>query len=143
MGKAVHPHVYLTGALKRMYAQRLGEGADLLADRDRIRSDLEHLGAVLRMFDPAINLGAIKSIRPRTPNRGRWNRTALKILRQASEPMRGRDLARRVMVAHGIDPNDLGVMFSIEASLQAVLLRLQRQGLIVTRGKPRRWAVTR
>ena len=62
-----------------------------------------HLGAVLTMFDPAINLAGIGAIRPYKPHRARWNRTALRILRTANAPMGTRELARRTMMAHGVE----------------------------------------
>ena len=140
MTRPRRPNLYLTGALRRKYGQLLGEARDLLADRPRIKADLEHVGAVLRMFDPDADLAAITPIRPYKARRGRWNRTALKILREANAPMRGRDLARRVMLAHGLEP-DFRTMVSIECSLQAVLLRLHRMGLVTITGKPRRWSI--
>jgi len=57
--------------------------------------------------------------------------------------MRGRDLARRVMAERGIDSGDFRTMVSIECSMQAVLLRLARRGLVVVSGKPRHWAIER
>ena len=126
-----------------MYGQLKGESADLFADHGRIKTDMEHVGAVLRMFDQGIDLATIRPIRPYKPRRSRWSRTALKILREANAPMRGRDLARRVMAERGIDPNDFRTMVSIECSMQAVLLRLARRGLVVVSGKPRRWAIAR
>lgn len=130
-------------ALKRAYGERLGRAADLLADRERLKAELAHLAAVMRMFDPGIDVAAIPGIRPHRPDRGRWNRTALKILREANAPMRGRDLARRVMLAQGLDPSDHKRRCSIEASMQSVLLRLARMGLVQITGKPRRWSIAR
>ena len=140
MTKARRPQLYVILALKRKYGQCKGAAADLFADRERIAADMGHLGAVLAMFDPDVDLAAIPAIRPYKPRRGRWNRTALKILRQANAPMRGRDLARSVMAEHGIEP-DYRTMDSIETSLLAVLIRLERRGFVVATGKPRRWAV--
>jgi hypothetical protein len=137
------PNIYAMAALKRAYGERLGRANDLLADRFRLITELHHLAAVMRMLDPNVELAAIRPIRPYKPRRSRWSRTALKILREANEPMRGRDLARRVMSERGIDPNDFRTMVSIECSMQAVLLRLARRGLVVMSGKPRRWAIAR
>jgi hypothetical protein len=47
------------------------------------------------------------------------------------------------MADGGIDPNDFRTMVPIECSMQAVLLRLARSGLVVASGKPRRWAIAR
>ena len=142
MTKARRPYLYVLNALARKYGQLKGEAADVFADRERIAADMGHLGAVLAMFDPDVDLAAIPAIRPYKPRRGRWNRTALKILRQANAPMRGRDLTRRVMAEHGLDPDDYRTMDSIETSLLAVLIRLERRGFVAATGKPRRWAIS-
>jgi len=78
MSKPIRPHVYLTGALKLLYGQRLGEARDLFADHERLNAELAALATVLRMFDPGIDLAAIRPIRPYKPRRTRWARTALK-----------------------------------------------------------------
>lgn len=51
--------------------------------------------------------------------------------------MHSRDLARRVMMAHGLEPT-FRTMVSIECSLQA---GLERMGFVTTTGKPRRWSI--
>jgi hypothetical protein len=86
MTRPRRPNLYLTGALRRKYGQLLGEARDLLADRPRIKADLEHVGAVLRMFDPDVDLAAITPIRPYKARRGRWNRTALKNCGKPTHP---------------------------------------------------------
>jgi len=50
------------------------------------------------------------------------------------------ELARLVMSAQGVAP-DRRTLFSIGYSLQAVLARLERQGLVKITGKPRRWSI--
>jgi hypothetical protein len=135
-------HRYVILALKRRYAVCKGQLGDLLCDRAAIKADMAHLGAVLAMFEPGIDLDAIRAVRPYKAKRGRWNRTAMEILREANAPMRGRELARRVMLAQGLEP-DFRTVCSIEASLQAVLLRLAAMGLVKITGKPRRWAIAR
>jgi hypothetical protein len=140
--KARRPNLYVILALKRRYGRCKGELAagDLFTDRERILADMGHLGAVLAMFEPDIDLAAIPTIRPYKPNRGRWSRTALSILRKADHPLKAFELARLVMVAQGVAP-DRRTLFSIGYSLQSVLARLQARGLVVATGKPRRWAL--
>lgn len=140
MTKARRPNLYVVAALKRKYGQCKGQLADLFSERDRIKADMAHLGAVLVMFEPDIDLAAIRAIRPYKPGRGRWNRTALEILRKANHPLRAFELARMVMSAQGVPP-DRDTLFSIGYSLQAVLARLQVQGLVTATGKPRRWSI--
>ena len=119
--------------LRRRYARTLGiaETGEFVGD------DLVHLAAVIRMFSPDEDLLAIRAMRPYKPNRGRWNRTALEILRKADHPLKAFEMARLVMAAQGVAP-DRRTLFSIGYSLQAVLARLQARGLVVTTGKPSR-----
>lgn len=56
MGRARRPHLYVVNALTKRYAKVKGQLGDLLSDREAVKSDLAHLGAVLEMFDPGIDL---------------------------------------------------------------------------------------
>jgi len=142
MTKARRPNACVIAALKRRYGQCKGQSGDLFADRERIRGDMGHLAAVLVMFEPDIDLAAIRTIRPYKPVRGRWNRTALEILRKTNHPLKAFELARLVMSAQGVAP-DRRTLCSIGYSLQAVLSRLEAGGLVKATGKPRRWAIAR
>jgi hypothetical protein len=140
MTKARRPNLYVVNALTERYAKAKGELSGLLCDRDAVKAQMAHLGAVLTMFEPDIDLAAIPLRRPYKPVRGRWNRTAMEILRKANRPLKAFELARLVMSQQGVEP-DRRTLYSIGYSLQAVLVRLQRQGLVVATGKPRRWAI--
>lgn len=125
-------------ALKRRYGQALGMRR---LEPVQAEADLAHLRAVIFMFNPAEDLAAIRPIRPYKVDRERWNRTVLTILKAADRPLRAMELARLVLVAHGIDPTDKRRLFSISCSLQAVLGRLATKGLVSATGKPRRWEI--
>jgi hypothetical protein len=127
----------LLHGLKRRYAETLG----LVRDNPALTEDLAALAHVIRMFSPFEDLTAIRAIRPYKPQRRRWNRTAMAILRKANAPMTSRELARRVMWAAKVEP-DRDTLTSIDCSLQAVLTRLEGMGWVVATGKPRRWALT-
>ena len=71
MTRAARPDLYFTGILRRKDAQLKGLAGDLLSDQARITRDMEHVGAVLLMFDPAADLDTIAPIRPYKPARGR------------------------------------------------------------------------
>lgn len=125
----------LMHGLKRQYAKTLGyvEAGDVM-----LTEDLAHLAAVIRMFDPFADLTAIPAIRPYRPDRSRWSRDALDILRQANGPMTVRELAERVLARRGIIPT-WAVLQGVEASLSAVLTRLERRGMLHGVGHPKRW----
>lgn len=140
MTKARRPYLYVINALKRRYGLAKGQLA-LNPGSNQAAVDLAHLAAVLVMFDPQLDLASIPTVRPYKPQRERWSRTALRILRTADRPLRARELARMVMTAHRVPLEDHKRLLSISCGLQAVLGRLQAQGLVTTVGKPRRWAV--
>lgn len=127
----------LLHGLKREYAKTLG----LVHDDPELTENLAHLAAVIRMFSPFEDLTAIRAIRPYKPQRRRWSRTAMTILRKANAPMTSRELARRVMWASKVEP-DRDTLVSIDCSLQAVLTRLERMELVTATGKPKRWTIT-
>lgn len=140
MTRARRPYLYVINALRQKYGKLRGflivdPGSNQLAD------DLAHLGAVLRMFDPEIDLEAVPVIRPYKVKRERWSRTVLKVLRTSDRPLRALEIARTVMAMHGVDPDDRERMFSISCSLQAVLGRLAVKGLVAVTDRPRRWAI--
>ena len=140
MTRARRPNLYVINALTKRYAKAKGQLGDLLL-REKAQADLAHLGAVLLMFDPGVDLDAIPPRRVYKPARGRWNRTAMEILRKANRPLKAFELARLVMSQQGVEP-DRRTLKSIGYSLQAVLVRLQTQGLVVATGKPRRWSIS-
>jgi hypothetical protein len=103
MTRARRPNLYVVAALTKRYARAKGQLGDLLADREAIKADLAHLGAVLAMFEPGIDLVGIPPTRPYKPARGRWNRTAMEALRKANHPLKAFELARMVMSQPGVD----------------------------------------
>ena len=137
MTRARRPNLYVINALTKRYAKAKGQ-----LGREAVKADLAHLGAVLFIFDPGIDLAAIPPTRPYKAARGRWNRTAMEVLRKSNRPLKAFELARLVMSQQGVEP-DRRTLKSIGYSLQAVLTRLQAQGLVVATGKPRRWAIAR
>ena len=144
MTKARRPNSFLIAALKRRYGLAKGalEAADLFTDQVEHQVAMGHLGAVIHMIDPAVNLEAIRAIRSYQARKGYWSRDAFDILRTANRPLRTYELARMVMARNGIAYNDRAALFSIGCSLQAVLSRQAREGTVRHFGKPRRWVVS-
>ena len=121
--------------LKRRYAQTLG----LIAAGEDRSDDLAHLAAVIRMFQPDADLGAIRPIRPYRENRERWTKDALDILRTEGWPMTARALARAVLERRGL-PLVRRNLKPVECSLHAVLERLEGRGVVREPGQPKRWS---
>ena len=140
--KARRPYLYVSLALKRKHGQLRGLLKwNALADREAIAAEIAHVEAVLRMFEPDVDLAAISIIRPYKVERERWLPTVLQILRTADHPMRAREIARRVMRLHGLEP-DQARLVAISCGLQGTLGRLADEGLVKAVGKPRRWLIT-
>ena len=118
--------------LKRQYAKTLGFG-----DRP---DDLAHLAAMIRMFAPNTDLSAIKPIRPYRPQRSKYLRDALAILRQAEASMTARALGKRVLAARGVALTPANIA-RVECSLHAVLERLEGDGVVRVGDQPKRWRV--
>ena len=74
-----------------------------------ICTDIGHLDAVIRQFDPEHEIAAIRPKRTRGPDcagRGETSRYVLGVLREASEPLTTVEVARRFMADRGIDAAD-------------------------------------
>jgi len=100
----------MTGLVKRR-AELAGE---IDATQEKLRSlirDLEHLDATLHIFDPDIQIAAIKPRTFRPPedwsHRGQMTRLILNVLRQTTEPMTTRDIAVQIMSERALDQDDL------------------------------------
>jgi hypothetical protein len=138
MTKAQRPNLYLITALRRKYAQGLGmvrHGATA-----ELAADLGALARVIHLFKPGDDLAAIKSIRPYRPQRSKYLKDALGVLRLADEPMTAREVARRVLTARGV-PLVRSNLQRVECSLHAVFERLEGQGLERVGDEPKRWRI--
>ena len=123
--------------LKRQYAKTLGF---IRLGEDRA-ADLDHLAAVIHMFNPAEDLTAIKPIRPYRPKRERWNREAIAILKASGAPMTSREIAEAILEARGI-PYTYQDMKRIQCSLYADMARLEGRGVNTVADAPRRWLLS-
>ena len=100
---------YVLSGLTKRRSELAGEAETLRARLAQIATDLDHLDAVIRQFDPNYDLGAIRPKRPRGPDvarRGERSRFILKVLREAPEPVTTQEVARRLMAEHGQDGED-------------------------------------
>lgn len=104
---------YVILGLVRRRAELTGESDDLRARIAQIGTDLGHLDAVIRQFDPEHDVAGIRSKRPRSPDaarRGEMSRAVLSVLREASEPLSTVEVAERLGKAQGVDIADKRVM---------------------------------
>ena len=131
---------YAITALRRRYAHTLGELRAMKPQCEKLREDLAHLAAVIRMFQPTSNLAAIPSIKPQAPKRNSYLPQALTILRLADAPMTTREIAKRMLTLRGIEINER-TLGPIESGLLTSFKRKVRDGALIVSGTPRRWRV--
>jgi len=77
---------HVLSALTKRRAELAGEAAVLRTRLATIATDMGHLDAVIRQFDPDYDLASIRPNRPRGPNvagRGEMSRFVLGVLRDA------------------------------------------------------------
>ncbi|MDO8296423.1 MAG: hypothetical protein Q7T19_08295 [Caulobacter sp.] len=121
-------------ALRRRYGELLG--------RDGSSENLAHVGAVLRMFNAAEDVASIQPIRRYVNRRGAhgalWTRTAVRVLRQANEPMTAHEIAVRVLAVLE-RPYDRATVRNVQASLLNTLKL--KQGVVKLPGRPMRWTL--
>jgi hypothetical protein len=100
----------------------------------RHRGNLAHLGATMRLFDPAIRPGNIRPRRPRHRNAwfrpGECLRLIYDVLREAPEALTTRDLTERIMRGKATMPDDERSRDLIQ---RTVLSSLNRAGTTIQR----------
>lgn len=117
----------LAGLAKRR-AELAGEAETLRARLAQIATDMSHLDAVIRQFDPDYDLGSIRPKRPRVEDaagRGDMSRFLMKVLREATEPVATHEVVRRLMTERGQDTEDR----------RLVKLTMKRVGMAFSRQK--------
>ena len=130
---------HVIGALREKRAELSGTVQQIERELAQHRSNLAHLDATMRLFDPGIRPGEI--LPRRAQHRNAWFRPGecLRLiydeLRDASEPLSTRDLAERIISRRAIKLDDERsrdlIRHTILSSLNragATLTRMQRGG---------------
>lgn len=138
------PHV-LT-ALNAKYARISGELGKLNNRADKLRIDMAHIEATIRLFRADWSGDGVAPIQPMKPSRwhgrGTGLQTALTVMREAGQPMTARQIAEKALAKHGIGLPDAKTLSAVSGSLAASLERRVGKGVVMHGGKPRRWAVS-
>lgn len=104
---AEHPNVL--HALTRKRAEIAGRIEHNQFELRRLISELDHVDATIRIFDPSVDIGGIRA-KPVPPRhaafKGEVTRLVFKMLRSASGPVTSRDIAKALMLERGLDPED-------------------------------------
>jgi hypothetical protein len=113
---------------RREIAGRIEHTQRLLND---LISDLDHIDATIRIFDPDADLGRAKAYPPRNGAfKGEMLRFVLNALRQAQEPLTSLSIARQVMEGRGLDLGDDRMVITIRKRVGACLWKLGAKGVV-------------
>lgn len=101
--KDSHPTL---SALRRLHAEIGGKIIENRKNAKRLREDKRHVAAVIKMFSPGYDLKAIAARRTYKANpwfrRGTLFRSALDVMRAASEPLTVAQIVDRMLAAKGV-----------------------------------------
>jgi hypothetical protein len=93
-------------ALRRLHADIGGKIIENRKNAKRLREDKRHVAAVIKMFSPGYDLKAITARRTYKANpwfrRGTLFRSALDVMRTASEPLTVAQIVDRMLAAKGV-----------------------------------------
>jgi hypothetical protein len=102
-----HPNVLNALVAKR--AEIAGKIEHNQLELRRLVAELDHLDAAIRIFDPAVDIGAVRA-KPVPPRhaafKGEVTRCVYEALKTAKEPLSSRDIALRLMTERGLNPDD-------------------------------------
>jgi hypothetical protein len=138
---------HVISALNAKYARIKGEIVRAERDLSRLRTDLGHVEETIRLFKDDWNEANMPAVAPRKPSRwlrrGQGIRTALDVLREASEPLTAREIVLAVMDRLRL-PDASAVTLERQTSTINGLLRHRiGNGVVRHDAKPWRWSLER
>jgi hypothetical protein len=132
-------------ALRRLHADLAGQ---LLENRERaakLRQDMKHVEAVIKLVAPGYSLRAI-AVRRRKTNpyfkRGTIFRSVLELLRDAPEPLTASEITSRLLAAKGVSEAPREDFRNLFGGVQASLRNNDGKTVrAVGEGKPVKWSI--
>ena len=129
--------------LERLHAELDGKILENRQEHANLAEQMRHVEAVIKMLDPGYSLRAI-SVKRRKPNpwfkRGTVYRRAVDALRTAEQPLTGREIAERVLVAAKVDAAKPAAVADLTGSILASLRNHKGKGVErVGEASPARW----
>jgi hypothetical protein len=119
-------------ALTRKRAELAGQIEHNQLSLRHLIAELDHIDATIRIFNPAIDIGAIRA-KPVPPRhaafKGEVTRVVFKALREAKEPITSRDIALRLMTERGLNPDDRELSIIMVKRVCACLRVQKKKGL--------------
>jgi len=136
---------HVVSALIRKYAEIKGNLIVAEKHSRKLRADLGHLDAVLKLFRTNYETAKIIATRPKRPirwgKRGQGWRSALEILRQVEAPMSAREIGLQVARKLGVEAKGEPLRYLV-TSIGDSLQRGTKKGIVAQIGGfPRRWKI--
>jgi hypothetical protein len=135
-------------ALRRLHAKIGGKIIDNRKNAKRLGEDKRHVAAVIKMFSPGYDVKAIAARRTYKSNpwfkRGTLFRTALDVMRGASDPLTVAEIVDRMIAAKGVTSARTGQVRGMQSAVLASLRNREGKGRVQTVGEgiPTRWKLT-
>lgn len=141
--KPDHPAISF---LVRLHADLGGKLRENRKEAKRLAESMKHVEAVIRLFDPAYEVGRIAARRRYKGNpwfkRGTVLRRALDVLRTAEAPLMVREIAERMLKAKGIANAKPNALNDLSNGVRISLRKYEGKGVArVGDGMPGRWIV--
>jgi hypothetical protein len=139
----------IVAGLSKRRAELSGEAETLRARLAAIGTDLAHLDAVIRQFDPDHDIAAIRPKRTRTTDaagHGEMSRAILAVLREASEPLSTVEVAERLGKSQDADAANKRAMRLLTKRVGMTLSHQRAKGTVRSLAGPGAmglWEVTR
>ena len=135
---------HVLSALKAKHGHVKGQIVALDAQAAQLRIDLDHIEHVIRMFQEDWR-ASNNAVAPRKPSRwdrrGQGIKTALAVLREASEPMRAREIVLAVWARTGLPVPAKQELSRITSTFNTALGRRVGKGVVMVKGRPKRWEI--
>jgi hypothetical protein len=132
-------------ALVRLHAELGGKIKDNKRQALKLRADMKHVEAVLKMLEPGFSARSISARRRYNPNplfpRGHIARAALGVLKDATVPMTAEEIAVALVRSKGVQNPDKVLMQRMYGAVEASLRKNVTNVVVVNEGRPRRWAL--
>jgi hypothetical protein len=133
--------------LARLHADLGGKIIEARKEAERLAADIQHVEAVIRLFDPAYDMTRIAAKRRQRINpwfkRGTMFRHAIDVLKTAKGPLTVREIAIGVLASQGVADPDLKVVRDLEGGIRSCLRYKEGKTVVnVGQGMPARWTLT-
>jgi len=141
--------LHVVTALVEKYRELSGKLKACEKEADKLKVQLSHVDAAIRIFREEFDTGAIlpKRLYRRNPHfkKGVFIRSAMDVLREAPEPLSARELARLTLQRQGISEPDNDAIEALRRALNGCLMKRAKDGSVAMHEDtyPKRWELVR